>query len=77
MKKIIYLLILTLAVSFVMAQEAGTQDGKKPPAGDTADEQKTPEPAKAQANNKTQTPDTFIPSEEISEDLSVSFPVDI
>lgn len=71
-----YVLIPVLAVSLAMAQEADTQNEQKPAAGDTK-EQKTTEPAKAAANDKKPTPDTFTPSEEISEDLSVSFPVDI
>ena len=33
--------------------------------------------AGAEKQNNLSTPDTFTPSEEISEDLSVSFPVDI
>ena len=77
MKKILYILILALAVSFVMAQETDTQDKKKPTAGENVNEQKAPEPAKSEVTKTPQTSDTFTPSEEISEDLSVSFPVDI
>ena len=90
MKKILYILILILAVPLASAQETNAQDQQKQPAENkTASGQKTPESAKAAADNKTpepaktvadkktRTPDTFIPSEAISEDLSVSFPVDM
>ena len=55
----------------------------EPAAGEPPSEQTTvpaPEPAATPAPVPTTTaksPDTFTPSEEISEDLSVSFPVDI
>jgi len=76
MKKILYMLILILAVSLVSAQDA-QQDERKPVAAETTQQQISPEPAAAPADDKAKTSDTFIPSEEISEDLSVSFPVDI
>ena len=77
MKKILYMLILVLAVSLVAAQDT-QQDSKNPAAEETTDQQKSPGPAAAKTtDNKSNTPETFIPSEEISEDLSVSFPVDI
>ena len=39
--------------------------------------QSNSEQAETEKQNNPSTPDTFTPSEEISEDLSVSFPVDI
>ena len=76
MKKILYTFILILAASLATAQETDNQQQKKP-ADNPVTEQKKSEPAKPAASSKTPTPDTFVPSEEISEDLSVSFPVDI
>ena len=75
MKKILYTLILILTVSLATAQETAPQNQQKKPADNTVTKQS--EPAKPAAKKKTQTPDTFVPSEAISEDLSVSFPVDI
>ena len=70
-------LVLFVALGGVaLAQE----DKAEPAAGDPSTEQTTapateavakPEPAAARS------PDSFTPSEEISEDLPVSFPVDI
>ncbi|MBI1732815.1 MAG: hypothetical protein HYR49_08625 [Gammaproteobacteria bacterium] len=54
--------------------ETGTQ--APVPAGDPG--AATPSPAsKQQATSASKSPESFVPSEEISEDLSVSFPVDI
>jgi hypothetical protein len=47
----------------------------QPPAGVTGDEERNP--ATANREPKTDTPDYFIPTEEVSEDQSVAFPVDI
>lgn len=58
------------------AEEKSTKDTSK--NGNTTVQQNQAggnKPAKQQATPAT--PDTFKPSEEISEDLSVSFPVDI
>jgi hypothetical protein len=52
---------------------AGTPAPEAPSAPDSAGAQ---EPAKAPAS-AAKSPESFVPSEEISEDLSVSFPVDI
>lgn len=83
--------ILALAIAPALAQENETQADpasetenkeagnseappskieKKAPSADDTSTKKKPKKAKKST-------DTFIPSEEISEDLSVSFPVDI
>ena len=57
--------------------EAGTsaagEPGPQPEPPAAVEGNTTPPPARS----TTRSPDTFKPSEEISEDLSVSFPVDI
>jgi len=64
------------------AQEAPEPATGEPPAEPAAmpEPEATPEPAATPAPASAATaksPDSFTPSEEISEDLSVSFPVDI
>ena len=79
-------LVLFMALGGVaLAQE----DATKPAAGDPPPDQPAapateaagePEPATTTAPTPSaaaKSPDSFTPSEEISEDLSVSFPVDI
>lgn len=66
---------------------AAAENAPEPAAGAAPAEQTaapepaaTPEPVTTPAPASTaaaKSPDTFTPSEEISEDLSVSFPVDI
>ncbi len=73
MMKLFSLLILVLMTSATYAAEE-----VKPPANDSkevpAQQEKTVQPATV----STQAPaDTFTPTETISEDLSVPFPVDI
>ena len=55
-------------------QPAATEPPPEQPATPATEPAATPPPAPTAA---AKSPDTFTPSEEISEDLSVSFPVDI
>ena len=71
-------LLLLLLHPALHAQEVQTSE----PAGTTTDPQPPvdevkPETEAGEVNNAPATPDSFKPSEDISEDLSVSFPVDI
>lgn len=63
----------------VLTTAAGAQDqpdaGKDAAPGAEQTQEKKAEPDKDKAAERS--PDTFTPTEEISEDLSVSFPVDI
>ena len=64
------------------AQEAPEPAASEPPADQAAvpESEAAPEPAATPAPASAaaaKSPDSFTPSEEISEDLSVSFPVDI
>jgi len=70
--RLLYTLILTclLAATAALAQPAST--GEKPEE-DSARQDTTPEPEPPEEND----PFDYEASEEISEDLSVSFPVDI
>lgn len=62
-----------------MAQQAETgraEAGQTEPAAEPQDEQSTTD-ANGDAEGGTESGEVFIPSEEISEDFAVSFPVDI
>jgi hypothetical protein len=60
-----------------LAQDSKEQDppGSEPPVADEQDKKPEPEPEAAPARDDS--PYDYQASEEISEDLSVSFPVDI
>jgi hypothetical protein len=70
-----------LCVTAARAQDAAPPEPDAAPAAETAEATAPPadaEPMTAPPTKATgPSPDTFRPSEEISEDLSVSFPVDI
>ncbi len=55
------------------AEQSGQQSGEK----QTQESKKAADAKKQQSGNKTKDKEIFIPSEEISEDFAVSFPVDI
>jgi len=82
-----------LAISFAVAQQAGQQDGQQTADQDEADvgaaeqeidldtapveEAATEADDQPVAGNNTGQSERFIPSEQISQDLGVSYPVDI
>lgn len=78
-------LILAAAVACVLAAGpwpvlAGEADAPPPEAGAEREAEETVEPEEAPREAPAPpdpTPDIFVPSEDISEDLSVRFPVDI
>ena len=89
LKKIILLLCTVIVVSWAFAQEQQEQQANSDQTDSqsnieqTADGEAKPKQNETQARVESVLPpvttdkDTFIPSEEISKDLSVSFPVDI
>lgn len=58
------------------AETGPTETGQTEPAAEPQDEQTTTD-ANGDAEGDTESGEVFIPSEEISEDFAVSFPVDI
>ncbi|QIB66036.1 hypothetical protein [Kineobactrum salinum] len=66
-------LLLIVAAASVPAQEEGA--ASQPPADEAADEQQEAAPLPAEKDSGS--PFDYEASEQISEDLSVSFPVDI
>jgi hypothetical protein len=72
---------LVFAPLFLLACVLNAQGQEEEVATEREDasqaEQRTPETPPTDSDQQTRTSDTFIPSEAISEDLSVSFPVDI
>ncbi|MBF8268813.1 MAG: hypothetical protein HW386_522 [Gammaproteobacteria bacterium] len=78
MNKMLYTILLLLACSLsVWAEDDNTGQQRDLPADTDTTEKKTPEAAAVAPATNAPTPDSFTPSEEVSEDLSVSFPVDI
>ena len=69
-------LVLSSAVAQAQETSEETKTEKETKVETEAKATSAPTPKKKNTNIK-KTNDTFIPSEEISEDLSVSFPVDI
>ncbi len=69
------LLALLLIVATASAPAQNDDAENRPPPDDAADEQQEPAPAPAGKDNDS--PFDYEASEQISEDLSVSFPVDI
>ncbi len=61
----------SLSQSQGKAEEAKVEDKASSKAENSKAKDKTP------ADSKSEVPEIFIPSEKISEDLSVAFPVDI
>lgn len=76
--RIFPVLALSLGAALVTAQPAGDAaapaDTTEQPAGSAATE---PASGDDQAGGRQRAPSDYRPSEQISEDLSVSFPVDI
>ena len=78
MNRLLYtLLILSACSPRVWAEDDNTSQQRDTPAQTSPAGNEQPENAAAAPETKTLTPETFTPSEEISEDLSVSYPVDI
>ena len=78
MNRLLYTLLLQLACSvYVRAEDGSTGKQRDVPADTDTTGKDKPEAAAVTSATNVQTPDSFTPSEEISEDLSVSFPVDI
>ena len=80
----ICLLMLAMAATWTLAQEAPATAEPPPPhtRAESGEATQAPEPAPASAEDEAATIDDTSPfdyraSEQISEDLSVSFPVDI
>ena len=65
----------TLAQEQTPASAGDNQSGSQPDSEQTRRAESPPEPAVSISSDKP--PSRFIPTEEISEDFSVSFPVDI
>lgn len=79
-KNIKKLLIIIFFVVFnVRAQDEEPEKKQGATAEEPVQEQRQTgtEPARPEKGKDTASPETFTPSEDISEDLSVSFPVDI
>lgn len=78
-------LCLLISVSLTHVYAAPQQDESSEPAGTVKESeaaadntnQNPSEVKPATPEAESDTPDTFVPTEEISEDLSVSYPVDI
>lgn len=81
MNKFLHTLLIVLAVSLnVIAQEEKPDSNKNTPDEKTIQREQTPDTKTTGPSNTPkipETPDSFKPSEEISEDLGVSYPVDI
>lgn len=85
MKKILIIILMSVFAGTAVAQSA--QDAPKTPqqqaqqsakAKTARDKEKTAQENKDQkVNPAADVSDTFVPSEKISEDLSVAFPVDM
>lgn len=73
------LMLLAASAQFTAAQaeESSTPAKPEPAAKSATPSQTTPEKTPQPATKVVKTPDEFTPSEEISEDFAVSFPVDI
>ena len=69
------LVVAMLVMPAVNAQEHATTDNTA--ANKTVQQAEAEKEQAEQPQDRPATPDTFKPSVEISEDLSVSFPVDI
>ena len=59
------------------AEAPATEATSEPEAEEAAERAEAPSEEPAPANASEESPEVFIPSEDISEDLSVRFPVDI
>jgi hypothetical protein len=78
------LLLLALLLPASVGAAAPAEPAREPPATETEEapdrEEAPPEPAPERGderNARQDSPDVFVPTEQVSEDLSVSFPVDI
>ncbi len=77
-KRLILLLMLTLVSTGTWAQQETGDSAAKDSATTEEKQTKTEDTSKEKPEKAPQkSTDTFNPTEEISEDLSVSFPVDI
>ena len=78
MHRLLYTLLILFACSpCAWAEDDNADQQRDTPAETSPAGKEQPETAAAAPETKTPTPETFTPSEEISEDLSVSYPVDI
>ncbi len=71
------LLLPGTAVYAAEAESGEEENAKEPREKQTQDAKKAADAKKEQSRNKSKDKEIFIPSEEISEDFAVSFPVDI
>ena len=77
MKRLLYTLLLALSCSLTFGEEHSTDQQRDRPADTAATGEQQPATAAVTPEPKVQTPESFTPSEEVSEDASVPFPVDI
>jgi hypothetical protein len=70
-------LLLLSFISLNLAAQEVPPEPNQDKAVDTVPREEAADAEKKEQAAKPESPDTFEPSEEISEDLSVSFPVDI
>jgi len=85
MERLAWILVWSLLAGPATAADAAGESGDAAPASNTAAASEAVEPAvqpsddeePPPANDGAPSPDVFVPSEEISEDLSIAFPVDI
>jgi len=70
------ILMLLLWPGVAAAQEDGQESGQTAQNPETTEQPADDESAQDSAEDED-TDDTFVPTQQISEDLSVSFPVDI
>ena len=77
-RRYLTILLIIISVLFInaMAQDKSPEENESKTDEIITQEQESETSTSAQ-DNSPETPDSFKPSEEISEDLSVSFPVDI
>ena len=77
-RKYLTILLIIISILFInaMAQDKPPEENESK-TDETITQEQESETSTAPQDNSPETPDSFKPSEEISEDLSVSFPVDI
>ena len=76
-KTLLSILVLSLALTAYAAEEPITQETEQADEQPTAGVQSTTSAGAPKKKSKKDGGDIFQPSEEISEDFAVSFPVDI
>ena len=77
-RKFLTILLIIISLLFInaMAQDKSPEENESK-TDDTITQEQEPETSTEAQDKSPETPDSFKPSEESSEDLSVSFPVDI